>query len=649
MKPLARCGAPWLLLLAVAAAQAQTDDDGLEALLQREVEGPSRYAQSLLDAPAAVAVFSRQEAELLGHQRVAEMLARLPGVHLGHTRQYVTVGLRGLNRPGDYNARMLVAIDGFRSNDALYDQALPDTEFPLAAEWVKRLELVYGPSSSVYGGNALLGVVNLVTVDGADAPGLRAKTSLGRFGSRRALLQYGQADAGGGDLFLGLQWRKSRGETLELPELVLPPGQLRGLDGLEQRSLFAKYRLGAWRATVSALQRDKELATAPYGTLPGVPGTRYRDRFWHAELAYEEDWSQALRRSLRLGTAGSGFDRHYVYEGGLINRDVARSRWHNLDARLQWRGWLNHELLLGLEARSVPQGLQRNFDLNPAAEYLNSREHSHSLGLYLQDQWRLSPHWQLTSGLRADRIRSFGTRASPRLALVYRPRPGEALKLMLGTAFRAPNLAERFYDDGGISQQANPGLAPERLRTGELAWERELDARSAFSLGLFDTRLHRGIEPQPTAIEGVSRYENAGHFHSRGLQLGLQQRLRGEPQWRVDLALLQAHHLGQRLSNAPRWLLKGHWIQPLAPLWSLALEAQGQGARRAGPGGQDVGAQWLAHAALRYSGWPGQHWLLRIDNLADARHFDPAGPENPALQRVPQPRRSLRLDWELRF
>ncbi|MBH9579303.1 TonB-dependent receptor plug domain-containing protein [Inhella proteolytica] len=649
MTPLARRCAPWLLLPALAAAQASHEDDSLEALLQREVQGPSRYAQSLLDAPAAVAVFGRQEAELLGHQRVSEMLARLPGVHLGHTRQYLSVGLRGLNRPGDYNARMLVAIDGFRSNDALYDQALPDTEFPLAAEWVKRLELVYGPSSSVYGGNALLGVVNLVTLDGADAPGLRLKGSLGSFGSRRALLQFGQADAGGGDLFVGLQLQKSRGETLELPELSVPAAQLRGLDGLQQRSLFAKYRLGAWRASLSALQRDKDLATAPYGTLPGQSGTRYRDRFWHAELAYEEDWSQALRRSLRLGTAGTGFDGHYQYEQGLVNRDVARSRWHTLDARLQWRGWLNHELLLGLEARSVPEGLQRNFDLDPPAAYLDSRERSHSLGLYLQDHWRLSPHWQLTSGLRADRIRGFGTRGSPRLALVYRPRPGEALKLMLGTAFRAPNLAERFYDDGGISQQANPGLAPERLRTAELAWERELDAHSAFSLNLYDTRLHDGIEPQPSGFEGVMRYDNRGQFHSRGLQLGLQQRLRSEQQWRLDLALLQARSAGQPLSNAPRWLLKGHWIQPLAAQWSLALEAQGQGARRAAPGGQDVDAQWLAHAALRYSAGTQQHWLLRVENLADARLYDPAGPENQALRRVPQPRRSLRLDWELRF
>ncbi|MBH9552106.1 TonB-dependent receptor plug domain-containing protein [Inhella gelatinilytica] len=623
-----------------SAAEAETDE--LEALLQREVEGPSRYAQSLLDAPAPVAVIGRQEVELLGLRQVSEMLARLPGIHLSHSRQYVGVGLRGFNRPGDYNARLLMAIDGFRSNDALYDQALPDTEFPLAAEWVKRLELIYGPSSSIYGSNALLGAVNLVTLDGADAPGVRVKGSVGQFGGRRALLQYGQG--GAVDVFIGAQFQRSRGETLELPELGLPSGALRGLDALDQRSLFAKLRAGAWRLSLSALERDKALATAPYGTVPGAAGTRYVDRSWHAELAYEEDWTDALRRSLRVGVGGTGFDGHYVYPDALINRDLARSRWINVDGRVQWRGWLNHEWLLGVEVRSVPRGLQRNFDLSPATTYLDSQERSHSAGLYLQDQWRLSPRLQLTTGARVDHIRGFAAHASPRLALVFRAQPGEAYKLMLGQAFRTPNLAERFYDDGGVSQQANPNLGPERLRSAELAWERELDAHSALGLSVYQTRLRDLIEPAPTDTPGVIRYLNHDHVHSQGLQLSWQQRVRADHQWRLDLTLMQAHKGGERLSNAPRWVLKGHWMASLAPHWGVALEAQGQGART---GRVDAPAQWLAHAALRYTGWTGQHWMLRVQNLTDARSFDPAGPENEALLRVPHPRRTLRLDWQL--
>ena len=643
-------GARWLIAVAAAlgatgAGAATDEDDGLEALLQREVEGPSRYAQSLLDAPAAVSVIGRKESALLGHVTVGEMMGRLPGIYIGDSRQYSTVGMRGFSRPGDYNARLLMAIDGFRVNDALYDQALPQYEFPLVAEWVKRVELVHGPSSSVYGGNALLGVVNLVTMDGSDAPGLRLLGSLGSFGSRRAMAQYGSADAGGGDLFVGLNLWRSEGENLELPELGLPGNRVNGLDGTRYASLFAKYRLGAWRATVSAMQRDKDVATAPYDSVPGAAGTGYRDRYAFAELGYDEGWSRELRRSLRVGIGYSSFVGRYAYADGLFNRDDAHTDWLSLDARLQWRGWLNHDLMLGLDARLVPEGVQRNYDEQPYRSVLDSDRHTRGLGLYLQDQWRLSEAWQLTTGLRLDAIESFGAEWSPRVALVYRARPGEALKLMAGRAFRAPNLAERFYADG-ISQVANPALNPEHLDTLELAWERSLDARTALTLHAYHTRLRGMIEMVMPEDGGAGRYENVSRVTTRGLDLGVEQRLPGDWQWRADLSLVDARNGGQHLSNSPRWLAKGHLIAPLAAHWSLGLEAQAM-ARRTGA--VSVPGYLTANALLRYTGWRQQVLSLRVKNAADVRYWDPAGPENAALLRVPQERRNLRVDWQINF
>lgn len=635
-----------LLAGAAGGAELAGEDDGLEALLKREVEGPSRYAQSLLDAPAAVSVIGRRESELLGHSTVAEMMGRLPGVYFSHSRQYISVGMRGFNRPGDYNARLLMAIDGFRANDALFDQALPEYEFPLVAEWVKRLELVHGPSASVYGGNALLGVVNLVTMDGADAPGLRLKGSAGSFGTRRAMAQYGSSDLGGGDLFVGLNLLRSDGEDLVLPELGLPGGKVRGLDGTRYATLFAKYRLGGWRASLSAMQRDKDVATAPYGAVPGAAGTAFGDRFAHAELAYDEGWREEFRHSLRLGVARSSFAGDYVFEDGLINRDRSRAHWASLEARLQWRGWINHDLMLGLDARLVPEGRQRNFDEQPFVSYLDSRESSRSLGLYAQDQWRLSQAWQLTAGLRLDAIKDHRPEWSPRLALVYRGRPDESIKLLLGRAFRAPNLAERFYSDGGVSQQANPDLAPERLSTLELAWERSLDAQTVFTLNAYRTRMSAMIELVPIGDAGVGRYENLSRVSTRGLDLGLERRLRADWQWRINLSLMDADSAGQGLSNSPRWLLKGHLIMPLAASWSLGLEAQGMGSRE---GRVRVPGHVTGNALLRFAGWRSQVLGLRVKNLADVRYDDPAGPDNEALLRVPQARRSIQLDWQLSF
>ncbi|MBN8503423.1 MAG: TonB-dependent receptor [Burkholderiales bacterium] len=625
--------------IALSALSARGEDD-LEALLQREVVGPSRYAQSLLDAPASVAVLGQRESLALGHGTVAEMLARLPGVHLSHSRQYVEVGLRGFNRPGDYNSRLLVTIDGVRINDPVYDQALPEFEFPLVPEWVKRLELVYGPSSSVYGANALLGVVNLVTLDGADAPGLLLKGGVGSFGTRRLLMQYGHSDEQGGDLFIGLQSLTRRGESLVLPELGLNRS-LRGLDGVAHHSVFVKAKRGEWRLAGTLTQRDKDVATAPYGSVPGEAGTRYRDRYGHVELGYEEGWSQALRRSLRLSASRYQFRGEYVFENEQINRDDAGSMSYSLDARLQWRGWLNHELLLGMDARLVPWASQRNADLSPPLSYLDSRESGRRLGVFAQDQWRLSPHWQLTSGVRIDRVRDQESQWSPRLALVWRPKAGEALKLMMGRAFRAPNFSERFYGDD-YSQVANPGLGAERMRSLELGWERALDERTVLSLMVYSTRLSQAIELQQLEESGLLQYRNLGTITSQGVDLAISQL--GGPggvQWRVDGSYIRARHAGERVSNSPPWLFKGHAVWPLASAWSLGFEWQAQGKRQ---GKVPVPWQWTANGRLQYK--QGSHeWGLRALNLGDRLLHDPAGPDNQALLRVPQPRRSLQVDW----
>lgn len=636
-------------LVHTAAAAAPEDDADLAALLRQEVQGPSRYAQSLLDAPAAVSVFGQQESAQLGHVTVADMLARMPGIWLGSSRVYSNVGVRGFNRPGDYNARLLVAIDGFRVNDAIYDQALPAFEFPLVAAWVKRLELVHGPGSSVYGGNALFGVVNLVTLDGADAPGLRVDASVGSFGERSAGLRYGNAALGGGDLFVGMHLQRSRGEDLELPGL----GRIEGLDGLSYAAGFLKYRRGPWRLSAASMVRSKAIPTAPYGTEPGAAGTDFRDQYVYGEIAWDEPWGGASewRRSLRLALARIGFNGRYVYAGEdagatLINRDEAHAGWLGLEGRAHWRGWLNHELMLGFDARIAPHGVQRNFDEDPYRVLLDSREPVRSAGLFAQDLWQLSERVQLTTGLRVDKVRGADLQWSPRLALVWRPRQQESVKLMAGRAFRAANLTERFYSDGGLSQEANPGLRPETVGTFELAWERALGPDLSLSLNAYTTRMRDTVEFVPLAgQDGIGRYENQSRLRSRGVDLGLEQRRASGWQWRVNLSLNSTRDHERRLSNSPRWLAKGHLIAPLATAWTVAAEWQAIGAR---DGRERVPAAASVNAVLRFTGWRDQELALRVLNAGDRRLWDVAPPEVTFTQ-MPLPRRSWHLDWRYAF
>src|SRR5659263_264076 len=185
------CGASAQTPLSVADA-GELAQMSLDDLLRVEVLSASRYAQPLADSPSSVTVINQQELRSHSYRNLAEALSTVPGLYVSNDRNYSYLGVRGFNRPGDYNSRILLLTDGARRNDALYDQAHIGNEAPIEIDWVKRLEFVSGPASAVYGANALFGIVNAVMLDGGDINGARLTADAGSGASRRLGLLAGQ-------------------------------------------------------------------------------------------------------------------------------------------------------------------------------------------------------------------------------------------------------------------------------------------------------------------------------------------------------------------------------------------------------------------------------------------------------------------------
>jgi iron complex outermembrane receptor protein len=649
---LLRAGAAALCLgLASGLVAAQPTDalQDLEALLGTEVEGASRQLESALDAPAVVSAINRAEANVLGHWTLGDMLSLLPGIYIGTVRGYSTVGLRGLNPQGGVNnSRLFMSVDGYHVNDAVYDQALPAWEFPIVADWIKRVELVSGPASSVYGGNALLGVVNAVTLDGRDAPGLRLRAGLGSWNTRDAVLNYGGHD-GGQDLFVGLALSRSDGETLHDPALRgpnTPDGRVAHQDGLRYRSLFLKWRVGEWRLSMASQERVKDMPITPYGTMLGVPGTGYTDTYDYAELAWDGAWNEDWRGAVRMNLSRSGSAGRYMtgtVDAPVLKLDNSSGNWAALDARTQWRGWINHELTLGAEGRHMYNARQRVYDVAPYHEYLSRRDSQNQTALYAQDHWRLAERWSLTLGARVDQVQGYDAAFSPRLALVARPNEHEAFKLLFGQGFRVPSLAERYYEDASGTPSDSPALQPERLRSVALAWERAVGARSRVSVHLYRDRMRELIEFLPV-VGVVSQYRNVSQVRTHGLDLEAQGRLDGGVQWRASVSVQNASSEQGRLSNTPRWLSKGLLIVPLPrPGWLAAMQWMTLGRRC-----DDVPVRNTVDAVLRWEPLADRSLSLRAQNLFNATTWDSAPPGVP-LSRIPRERRRLGIDWQQAF
>ena len=84
-----------------------------------------------------------------GYRTLADILRSVRGFYVTNDRNYSYLGVRGFSRPGDYNARILLLVDGHRLNDNIFGAALIGTEFPLDVDLIERVEIIRGPSSSL--------------------------------------------------------------------------------------------------------------------------------------------------------------------------------------------------------------------------------------------------------------------------------------------------------------------------------------------------------------------------------------------------------------------------------------------------------------------------------------------------------------------
>lgn len=620
----------------------------LEDLLHVEVQGASRFSQPLADSPASVAVIDRKELAHQGYRNLSEALSSLPGIYVSNDRNYSYLGVRGFNRPGDYNSRVLLLTDGARRNDALYDQAHVGNESPVEIDWVKRLEFVYGPTSAVYGANALHGIANAVMLEGGDVNGARLTADVTSGQGRRIGLMAGRQVDSDLDWFFGYSAFNARGKDLYFSSFDdgLTDGWARGLDGEKYQKAYGKLRLGNWRLTGNLSWREKNLPNAPFETTFGVPGTRTVDQHSLLEVAYDGLLANGWQQQFRAFNGGYRYDGDYKYTGQPTNRDQGYAKWLGGDYRLSMTVLESHKLMWGVEGQWNRQLDQKNFDLSATSNYLDSQQRSRMLGVFAQDEWRLNERWLLNLGVRHDKHSEFAGITSPRVALIYQPDSATTLKAMMGSAYRAPNAYERFYGDGGASQKANPDLLPERIRSTELAANVRVGQGGRLGISVYRNEMRNMIDQVQDPSDGLFVFMNQAQVQATGMELSTEQRW--DSGYRMRGSVTRQHSRladGSELGNSPRLVGKLIMSAPLASGWVLAGQWQGLSSRRS-LGGRVPGAGVvnLTLTSPRLGGLG--ELVLGIHNLGNRTYFDPASSAF-SQDALAQDGRQLRLRWIL--
>jgi iron complex outermembrane receptor protein len=629
----------------------------IEQLLTLEVYSASRFVQKFSEAPSAVSVVTSADIKAFGWRTVADILRSMRGLYVSNDRNYSYLGARGFLRPGDYNTRFLLLVDGYRTNDAVFDQASIGSEFAVDVDMIDRVEFVPGPGSSIYGANAFFGVINIITKRGRDLSGPQASVEYGSHGMRKARASYGMRYESGAEWLLSASTFREDGPDLYFPEFDTPAtsnGIARRLDYDRGGNLLMKGTMGPFSLSVAHSERKKGIPTASFSQVFNDPRSHTVDTQSFVDAGHRAQLAPDAELSSRLYWGRYDYNGDYVYDYPplTVNRDGSQARWWGAETKLVTTRLAGHKLVLGAEYQRDYRRRQFNFDVDPFLSNLDDRRTGNRTGIYVQDEFTLREDLLLSAGARYDRDSSTGdSQLNPRVALIHKASESTTLKAMAGTAFRAPNAYELYYEllsAGG--QKSNPGLKAERIRTQELSAEHYFSADTRLTASVFRNTVSDLIVQTMDPADGLLVFQNLQRARARGAELELEKAWTGGSRLRASYSWQQAWDAstGAALVNAPQHLAKFNWTAPIPRIgWRAGAEAQYVGPRKTLRA--ETAGYWLANltmSALRLA--PGLELSASVYNLFDRRYADP-GAEEHVQDAIGQNGRTYRLKLSYAF
>jgi outer membrane receptor for ferrienterochelin and colicins len=605
------------------------------------VYGASKFQQTVTEAPASVTIITADEIERYGYRTLSDVLQSVPGFYVTNDRNYSYVGMEGTSRPTDYNTHLLIMIDGHRVNDNIFNGAYVGTESLIDVDLIQRVEIIRGPGSSLYGTNAFLGVINIITKRGRDLKGVELSADAGSLQTYRGRATYGQQYASGLELLLSESYFDSKGNRqLFFPEFNSPATnngipQHADADQFHSTFLSASYRDFTLRA--GYVPREKHIPTASFGTVFDDRRNETTDSRAFADLQYRHTVGDGWEVKARGFYDWYWYDGLFIYDYSgtgirsfTINHDYERGDWWGVDFSGSKRVAERHPITLGTEETFNPKQVLGNYDQTPYFSYLSDQNSSTQSSVYLQDEFAIRKSLLLSAGVRYDWYSTFGGTVNPRFGLIFSPQEKIDIKILYGQAFRAPDDYELRYSQPSAGFEPNSNLHPETIKTTEVVFEKHFWQQSSLSASGFYNRIGNLISQATDPANGLIHFTNLEGVRTKGLEFEFGVKPSSGWEGRVSYTLQESHSPLDRdpLSNSPRHLAK---VNLIAPLLQKKLFASFEGqeiSRRLTVTGTEIGGSFVANATLFSKDVLGK---LRVSaslyNLFNKRYADPVGQE----------------------
>ncbi len=455
---------------------------------------------------SATTVVTGEQIRNSGKLTVEEVLKSVPGVSVvgsGGFGGTVQVYLRGA-KPG----HVLVMIDGIEVNDPIsVDRSFDFAN--LTTDNIERIEVVRGPQSTLYGSDAMSGVINIVTRKGTPEPEAAVFSEIGAHNTFRE----------GGEL---------RGVKGALDySFYLSRLDSEGINKVSAGTEEDGYRNTTFSSRIGyKVLEDSELSLV----------TRYTDA--KAEIdaaAYDDDpnyisWSRDYAMKAAFDHPlnswwkhNLSFSWHYLDRKDRNAKDEAHpydyiSDWYKGDnQKIAWQHDLTlapwDTLIAGFEYEKERGSSYYYSDgIFGPYESKQDRKSVENKGYYLQNQFKFRDRLFVTPGLRVDDHQIFGAETTYKISAVYHfLETGTSLKANYGTAFKAPSLYQLYSSDG------DPALNPDKNKSYDFGFEQKLFAnRLSFSL----MRFRSDFKDMVDYDSGIAKFVNLGRARSEGYEVG---------------------------------------------------------------------------------------------------------------------------------
>lgn len=528
------CFLPALLGLALPGLDAAAGSDP-DAELENELKFLAAERQTVVTASkivervektiATTTVVTQEDIRRMGARNLLDVLRTVPGI--GVTQS--ALGLREIEVRGiksQFSEKVLLLLNGHPLDQNLHVGGATYTYDDLPVDTLKRIEIVRGPGSALYGANAFLAVINLITLQAKDLDGVQSSAGWGSFGTQQYRLSAGKGFENGAEAAVHFNFTDTDGigapitaDSLSVQgksSLAPGPSQLTeqrndlewqlGYGGFKLDGRFINKRMGAFVGVQYALS-DRTLRNYDnyflrlsrawtVGDALTITGQAYYDQLDLNNLLQPtpSQFSQAALTDSRTGGEVQATYRVSARNTAIGGLSYARESQYDV-----------FQSQVGSDPGLLVPGLP--FSKEP------NRDH---WGIYGQDVWDPFDSLRLTLGARYDQYSHFGGTFNPRLGFNWEFVQNYSLKFSYGTAFRAPAFGELSLINNPV-WRGNPDLKPEQIET----FETGLVAHPLPGLSTQAVYYHSHIGQIIGLVPiggSISQYENNGSILSEGVE-----------------------------------------------------------------------------------------------------------------------------------